>query len=161
LPNGTEITSINRPPFTKINGNKFCFCLHPRSSFNGQLLQGQLKLYEKDPAIVTKEAFQEACRSKSDVVLVDTAGRMQDNEPLMRALSNINSPNLVLLVGEALVGNDAVDQITKFDQKLADLSTSANARLIDGILLTKFDTIDDKVGAALSMVYISGADFGI
>ncbi|KAK4266907.1 hypothetical protein QN277_023767 [Acacia crassicarpa] len=36
-------------------------------------------------------------------------------------------------------------------------SASANPRLIDGILLTKFDTIDDKVGAALSMVYISGA----
>ena len=64
---------------------------------------------------------------------------------------------MVLLVGEALVGKDVVDQITKFDQKLADLSTSANARLIDGILLTKFDTIDDKVGAALSMVYILGA----
>lgn len=118
------------------------------------------KGYEKDPAIVAKEAIQEACRNKSDVVLVDTAGRMQDNEPLMRALSkliNINSPDLILFVGEALVGNDAVDQLTKFNQKLADLSTSANARLIDGILLTKFDTIDDKVGAALSMVYISGA----
>eukprot|EP00253_Pinus_taeda_P000481 PITA_00481 len=118
------------------------------------------KGYEKDPAIVAKEAIQEACRNKSDVVLVDTAGRMQDNEPLMRALSkliNINSPDLILFVGEALVGNDAVDQLTKFNQKLADLSNSANARLIDGILLTKFDTIDDKVGAALSMVYISGA----
>ncbi|KAG0491667.1 hypothetical protein HPP92_005065 [Vanilla planifolia] len=118
------------------------------------------KGYEKDPAIVAKEAIQEASRNNSDVVLVDTAGRMQDNEPLMRALSkliNLNSPDLVLFVGEALVGNDAVDQLLKFNQKLADLSTSSNARLIDGILLTKFDTIDDKVGAALSMVYISGA----
>jgi hypothetical protein len=75
--------------------------------------------------------------------------------------ADTSKPNLVLLIGEALVGNDVVDQITKFDQKLADLSTSANARLIVGILLTKFDTIDDKVGAALSMVYISGADVGI
>ncbi|KAG8073065.1 hypothetical protein GUJ93_ZPchr0006g43990 [Zizania palustris] len=118
------------------------------------------KGYEKDPAVVAKEAIQEATRNKSDVVLVDTAGRMQDNEPLMRALSkliNLNSPDLVLFVGEALVGNDAVDQLTKFNQKLADLSTVPTARLIDGILLTKFDTIDDKVGAALSMVYISGA----
>ncbi|XP_058069129.1 uncharacterized protein LOC131218545 [Magnolia sinica] len=118
------------------------------------------KGYEKDPAIVAKEAIQEATRNKSDVVLVDTAGRMQDNEPLMRALSKLiymNNPDLVLFVGEALVGNDAVDQLSKFDQKLADLSNSPNARLIDGILLTKFDTIDDKVGAALSMVYISGA----
>ncbi|WVZ55075.1 hypothetical protein U9M48_005788 [Paspalum notatum var. saurae] len=118
------------------------------------------KGYEKDPAVVAREAIQEASRNKSDVVLVDTAGRMQDNEPLMRALSkliNLNSPDLVLFVGEALVGNDAVDQLTKFNQKLADLSAVPTARLIDGILLTKFDTIDDKVGAALSMVYISGA----
>ncbi|KAK2646812.1 hypothetical protein Ddye_022007 [Dipteronia dyeriana] len=118
------------------------------------------KGYEKDPAIVAKEAIQEATRNGSEVVLVDTAGRMQDNEPLMRALSKLiylNNPDLVLFVGEALVGNDAVDQLSKFNQKLADLSNSPNARLIDGILLTKFDTIDDKVGAALSMVYISGA----
>ncbi|KZV29605.1 signal recognition particle receptor subunit alpha [Dorcoceras hygrometricum] len=118
------------------------------------------KGYEKDPAIVAKEAIQEAHRNGSDVVLVDTAGRMQDNEPLMRALSKliyVNNPDLILFVGEALVGNDAVDQLSKFNQKLGDLSPSPNPRLIDGILLTKFDTIDDKVGAALSMVYISGA----
>lgn len=118
------------------------------------------KGYEKDPAIVAKEAIQEATRNGSDVVLVDTAGRMQDNEPLMRALSKLiylNNPDLVLFVGEALVGNDAVDQLSKFNQKLADLSSSPNPQLIDGILLTKFDTIDDKVGAALSMVYVSGA----
>ena len=118
------------------------------------------KGYERDPAVVAKGAIQEATRNKSDVVLVDTAGRMQDNEPLMRALSkliNLNNPDLVLFVGEALVGNDAVDQLTKFSQKLTDLSTAPTARSIDGILLTKFDTIDDKVGAALSMVYVSGA----
>jgi signal recognition particle receptor subunit alpha len=118
------------------------------------------KGYERDPAVVAKGAIQEATRNKSDVVLVDTAGRMQDNEPLMRALSkliNLNNPDLVLFVGEALVGNDAVDQLTKFSQKLTDLSTATTARSIDGILLTKFDTIDDKVGAALSMVYVSGA----
>ncbi|KAI3874127.1 hypothetical protein MKX03_029803 [Papaver bracteatum] len=118
------------------------------------------KGYEKDPAVVAKEAIQEASRNGSDVVLVDTAGRMQDNEPLMRALSkliSLNSPDLVLFVGEALVGNDAVDQLSKFNQKLADLSNSPSSRVIDGIVLTKFDCIDDKVGAALSMVYISGA----
>lgn len=76
------------------------------------------------------------------------AGRMQDNEPLMRALSsliNLNQPDLVLFVGEALVGNDAVDQLTKFNQRLADLATTPKPQLIDGIVLTKFDTIDDKV----------------
>ncbi|GAB6024289.1 hypothetical protein CHUAL_008981 [Chamberlinius hualienensis] len=94
-----------------------------------------------------------------DVVLVDTAGRMQDNEPLMRSLSkliHINEPDLVLFVGEALVGNEAVDQLVKFNQALADHSTSNNPHLIDGIVLTKFDTIDDKVGAAISMTYITG-----
>ena len=44
---------------------------------------------------------------------------LQDNEPLMRALSKliyVNSPDLILFVGEALVGNDAVDQLSKFNQ---------------------------------------------
>ena len=117
--------------------------------------------YEKDPAAVAAEAVRTAARTGRDVVLVDTAGRMQDNEPLMRALSkliNDNRPDLVLFVGEALVGNDAVDQLAKFNSRLADLSADAGTtRVIDGILLTKFDTIDDKVGAALSMVYTSGA----
>lgn len=58
----------------------------------------------------------------------------------------MNKPDLVLFVGEALVGNEAVDQLTKFNQALADNSTPGEpARLIDGIVLTKFDTIDDKV----------------
>ncbi|KAG2032143.1 P-loop containing nucleoside triphosphate hydrolase protein, partial [Suillus americanus] len=49
-----------------------------------------------------------------DVVLIDTAGCMQDNEPLMRALAKLvaaNNPDKIILVGEALVGNEAVDQL--------------------------------------------------
>ena len=117
--------------------------------------------YEKDPANVASEAIKAAGRQGCDAVLVDTAGRMQDNEPLMRALSkliNMNDPDLTLFVGEALVGNDAVDQLSKFNERLADLNANARkTKLIDGIVLSKFDTIDDKVGAALSMVYTSGA----
>jgi hypothetical protein len=61
-------------------------------------------------------------------------------------LINVNQPDLVLFVGEALVGNEAVDQLVKFNQAMADQATpGAQARLIDGIVLTKFDTIDDKV----------------
>ena len=82
-------------------------------------------------------------------------------KPLMRALAkliNVNEPDLVLFVGEALVGNDAVDQLSKFNERLSDLSSNKHkTKLIDGIVLSKFDTIDDKVGAALSMVYVSGA----
>lgn len=60
-----------------------------------------------------------------DVVLVDTAGRMQNKEPLMRALAKLvsdNEPDLVLFVGEALVGNDGIDQLSVFNQALANYS---------------------------------------
>lgn len=95
-------------------------------------------------------------------VLVDTAGRMQDNEPLMKELAKlikINEPDLTLFVGEALVGNEAVDQLTKFNNALLDhgcRGVTANSSAINGIVLTKFDTIDDQVGAAISMTYITG-----
>lgn len=124
---------------------------------------GAVHLYEKgygkDAAGIAMEAIKYAADSKIDVVLIDTAGRMQDNEPLMRALAKlikVNEPDLVLFVGEALVGNEAVDQLVKFNQALADHSSSSNPHVIDGIVLTKFDTIDDKVGAAISMTYITG-----
>jgi signal recognition particle receptor subunit alpha len=116
--------------------------------------------YGKDPAEIAKHAILHAQTNGHDVVLVDTAGRMQDNEPLMRALAKlvaVNSPDLVLFVGEALVGNDAIDQVTKFNRSLIDMSHDPrNPRGIDGMLLTKYDTVDDKVGAALSMVYVTG-----
>lgn len=69
-----------------------------------------------------------------------------------------NNPDLILFVGEALVGNEAVDQLRGFNQALSDHvpSNIAAPRQIDGIILTKFDTIDDKVGAAISMVYTTG-----
>ena len=115
--------------------------------------------YGKDAAAIASAAIKHAESMGIDVVLVDTTGRMQDNKPLMTALAklvSVNQPDLVLFVGEALVGNDAVDQLTKFNQALADYSTLRVPRLIDGIILTKFDTVDDKVGAAVSMVYTVG-----
>ncbi|CAH1797097.1 unnamed protein product [Owenia fusiformis] len=134
--------------------------LHPPESHNGQqAVQLYEKGYGKDAAGIAMEAINCARDTRIDVVLIDTAGRMQDNEPLMRALAKlikVNTPDLVLFVGEALVGNEAVDQLTKFNQALADHSNMENPRIIDGILLTKFDTIDDKVGAAISMTYITG-----
>eukprot|EP00123_Amoebidium_parasiticum_P013944 comp22239_c0_seq1/m.32804 comp22239_c0_seq1/g.32804 ORF comp22239_c0_seq1/g.32804 comp22239_c0_seq1/m.32804 type:complete len:623 (-) comp22239_c0_seq1:171-2039(-) len=115
--------------------------------------------YGKDAADIAAQAIAFAKERRMDVVLVDTAGRMQDNEPLMRSLAKlvkVNQPDLVLFVGEALVGNEAVDQLVKFNQALADYSDSAHPRLVDGIILSKFDTIDDKVGAAISMTYTTG-----
>ena len=117
------------------------------------------KGYKDDPAYIAKEAIEEAKKEGFDCVLIDTAGRMQDNEPLMKSLAklvDINQPDAILFVGEALTGNDSVDQLTKFNQALIDNSKKDNPRTIDGILLTKFDTVDDKVGAALTMVYTTG-----
>ena len=55
-----------------------------------------------------------------------------------------------------MAGNDSVDQLEKFNQALVDFSAVENPRTIDGIILTKFDTVDDQVGAAVSLVYSSG-----
>uniref|UniRef100_A0A671V8S8 SRP receptor subunit alpha n=1 Tax=Sparus aurata TaxID=8175 RepID=A0A671V8S8_SPAAU len=134
--------------------------LHPPEQHGGRpVVQLYEKGYGKDAAGIAMEAIAYARNQAFDVVLVDTAGRMQDNAPLMTALAKliaVNMPDLVLFVGEALVGNEAVDQLVKFNQALADHSMTDKPRLIDGIVLTKFDTIDDKVGAAISMTYITG-----
>ncbi|KAG7396476.1 hypothetical protein PHYBOEH_002242 [Phytophthora boehmeriae] len=117
------------------------------------------KGYAKDPASVAKEAIKYGNDNGFDCVLIDTAGRMQNNEPLMRALAKLvsnNEPDLVLFVGEALVGNDGIDQLSMFDRALADYSDRREPHRVDGIVITKFDTIDDKVGAAVSMVYKTG-----
>ncbi|CAH8473538.1 unnamed protein product [Schistosoma turkestanicum] len=133
--------------------------IHPADQHGGQTM---VELYEqgygRDAASIARSAINYARDRHFDIVLVDTAGRMQDNEPLMRALASLiqtNQPDLVLFVGEALVGNEAVDQLVKFNQSLADHSYSDRPRCIDGIVLTKFDTVDDKVGAAISMACIS------
>lgn len=116
------------------------------------------KGYGKDAAGIAMEAIRFAREAHVDVVLIDTAGRMQDNEPLMRALAKlikVNEPDLVLFVGEALVGNEAVDQLVKFNQALADYSAMENPHVIDGIVLTKFDTIDDKVRINVCAILIT------
>jgi signal recognition particle receptor subunit alpha len=118
------------------------------------------KGYKEDPAMIAKEAIADCKRRHYDVLLIDTAGRMQGNEKLMRAMANLvhtNLPDIVLFVGEALVGNDAIDQLTKFNQTLLDSAKdSRNPKCIDGIIMTKFDTVDTKVGTALNMVHTTG-----
>ncbi|CBQ70651.1 related to SRP101-signal recognition particle receptor, alpha chain [Sporisorium reilianum SRZ2] len=125
--------------------------------------KGHIELYErgygKDAAGIAKDALSYAKAEGFDVVLIDTAGRMQDNEPLMRALAKlvaVNRPDKIIFVGEALVGNEAVDQITKFDGAMKDFSGVSNPRGLDGSLLTKWDTVDDKVGTALTTTSATG-----
>lgn len=103
--------------------------------------------YRDEPPEIAYQAVREATLKKIDVVLIDTAGRMQHNEPLMRALSRIvvmNNPDLICFVGEALVGNDGVDQLVNFNKALIDNSPRDRIREIDAIILSKFDTVDEK-----------------
>jgi len=99
-----------------------------------------------DPAAVAYDAVEHAKAQGKDLVLVDTAGRMQTNVNLMDEMKKIKrviKPNLIIFVGDALTGNDAVEQARKFDEAVS----------IDGVILTKADA-DAKGGAALSIGYV-------
>lgn len=91
----------------------------------------------------TAELFIESSfLSFMSVVIHSFDHAMQDNEPLMRALSKliyVNSPDLVLFVGEALVGNDAVDQLSKFNQvDMIDSLLFVLPTHFSSFMLTKF-----------------------
>jgi len=99
-----------------------------------------------DPAAVAFDAVSHAKAKGKEVVLVDTAGRMQTNINLMDEMKKIKrvvDPDLIVFVGDSLTGNDAVEQAMKFHDAVG----------IDGIILTKADA-DAKGGAALSIGYV-------
>jgi len=101
-----------------------------------------------DPAAVAFDAIEHAKAKHKDVVLLDTAGRMQTNVNLMDEMAKIKrvaQPDLILFVGDALAGNDAVEQAKRFNEIVG----------IDGVILTKVDT-DAKGGSALSVAYTIG-----
>ncbi len=101
-----------------------------------------------DPAAVAYDAIEHAKAKHKDVVLLDTAGRMQTNVNLMDEMAKIKrvaKPDLILFVGDALAGNDAVEQAKRFNEIVG----------IDGVILTKVDT-DAKGGSALSVAYTIG-----
>lgn len=98
-----------------------------------------------DPAAVAYDAIEHAKARHKDVVLLDTAGRMQNNRALMDEMDKIRrvaNPDLCIFVGDSLAGNDAVEQARKFDEVVD----------VGGIILTKVD-VDAKGGAALSVAY--------
>ena len=101
-----------------------------------------------DPAAVAYDAVEHARARSKDVVLIDTAGRMQTNTNLMdqmKKIKRVADPQLVLFVGDALAGNDAVEQARQFHEAVG----------IDGVVLTKIDA-DAKGGAALSIAHTIG-----
>jgi fused signal recognition particle receptor len=103
---------------------------------------------DADPASVAYDAIEHARSKMKDVVLIDTAGRMQTNNNLiaeMKKIVKVAKPDLKIFVGDSLAGNDAVEQAKVFDEAVG----------IDAIILTKIDT-DAKGGAALSIAKTIG-----
>ncbi|MBI3058740.1 MAG: signal recognition particle protein [Deltaproteobacteria bacterium] len=103
---------------------------------------------EKPPLQICQEAFEEARKQFHDFLLVDTAGRLHIDEELMRELKAIKEllkPHQILLIADAMTGQDAVNQAEGFNKWLD----------FTGIVLTKMDG-DARGGAALSMRQIVG-----
>jgi signal recognition particle subunit SRP54 len=103
---------------------------------------------KKSPVDIAKAAIQYAGSNGNDLVIIDTAGRLHINEELMEELFNIKQavkPTEILLVVDAMTGQDAVNVAENFNQKLG----------IDGVILTKFDG-DTRGGAALSVRAVTG-----
>src|SRR5512146_146386 len=100
------------------------------------------------PPDLCRRALDEAQRQKADVVIYDTAGRLAIDEPLMHELEDIKkavAPDNILLVCDAMIGQDAVKTAAEFDRRLA----------LDGFILTKLDG-DARGGAALSIKEVTG-----
>jgi len=98
---------------------------------------------------VCQRALAAARKERSDVLILDTAGRLHINDDLMRELEAINRtlhPHQIYLVVDAMVGQDAVNAAKAFHERLS----------IDGVILTKFDS-DTRGGAALSVKHVTGA----
>jgi fused signal recognition particle receptor len=104
--------------------------------------------YGADAAAVAYDAVAHAQARHIDIVLIDTAGRMQSNKNLleeMRKIARVAEPNLKIFIGDALAGNDVLSQAQKFHEAIE----------IDGAILTKVDA-DPSGGAALSITLVTG-----
>ena len=101
-----------------------------------------------DPVQIAQAAVEEARRTSRDVVILDTAGRLHIDEALMEELQRVKTamgPQEILLVVDAMTGQDAVNVAQTFDEKLG----------IDGVIVTKLDG-DTRGGAALSVKAVTG-----
>jgi len=103
--------------------------------------------YGADAAAVAFDTINYARSHGIDVVLIDTAGRMQTDRNLMKEIEKIvrvTSPDFTIFVGDALAGNDAVSQAEEFIKYVK----------VDGSILTKLDA-DAKGGSAISIAYVT------
>ena len=101
-----------------------------------------------DPRKIVKEGIKHAKDYGNDLVIIDTAGRLHIDEELMNELKDIKKiaePNEIMLVVDAMIGQDAVKVASSFDEALG----------IDSVILTKLDS-DTRGGAALSVLAVTG-----
>ena len=102
---------------------------------------------KEDPRVIVKEALDYAKTNNNDYVIIDTAGRLHVDEELMKELIDINeiaNPDEIILVIDAMMGQDAINVIRGFNDKLP----------LTGAILTKMDG-DTKGGVALSVRHLT------
>ncbi|MCQ2417136.1 MAG: signal recognition particle protein [Oscillospiraceae bacterium] len=103
---------------------------------------------QTDPVEISRQALRYAQNHNHDIVILDTAGRLHIDEKLMDELKNIKAetaPNEIMLVVDAMTGQDAVNVAKAFDEALG----------ITGVLMSKLDS-DTRGGAALSVLSVTG-----
>ena len=151
--NGAKLAGLMK----KQNGKRpllaACDIYRPAAIKQLEVVGGQLgipvfQMGQTNPVDIAKAAVEHAKQHGNDMVFLDTAGRLHVDEELMQELQNIKeavSPTEILLVVDAMIGQDAVNAAKAFDDALD----------IDGVMLTKLDG-DARGGAALSIKAVTG-----
>ena len=151
--NGAKLAGLLRRQFGKRPLLAACDVYRPAAINQLQVVGKQLdipvfEMGQIDPVTIAREAVKYAADHGNDMVFLDTAGRLHIDEALMDELRNIKAavkPNEILLVVDAMTGQDAVNAAKAFDDALG----------IDGVMLTKLDG-DARGGAALSIRATTG-----
>lgn len=158
--NGAGKTTTLAKIANLLKKNKFEICVAACDTFRAASIE-QLKVhtdklnipliskdYGADPASVGYDAINYAKKNHLDVVLIDTAGRMNNRDSLMKEIEKIcrvNKPDLKIFLGESITGNDATTQAKDFNEAIE----------LDGIILSKAD-VDEKGGTAISVSKVTG-----
>lgn len=151
--NGAKLAGLMRRQFGKRPLLAACDVYRPAAITQLQVVGGQLDIPvfeegQSDPVAIARHAVAYAKDHGFDMVFLDTAGRLHIDQVLMDELKAVKAavnPTEILLVVDAMTGQDAVNAATAFDEALG----------IDGVLLTKLDG-DARGGAALSIRAVTG-----
>ncbi|MBO5727054.1 MAG: signal recognition particle protein [Oscillospiraceae bacterium] len=151
--NGAKLAGLMKKQHSKRPLLAACDIYRPAAIQQLEVVGGQLgipvfQMGQTDPVNIAKAAVEHAITHGNDMVFLDTAGRLHVYEQLMDELRNIKaavSPTEILLVVDAMIGQDAVNAASSFDEALD----------ITGVMLTKLDG-DARGGAALSIRAVTG-----